>query len=150
MEGKGYIQIEHPSDIGIRVYGNNLEELFENAAMGMFSLMCDLTKVRQLTRKKILVKNNDGNEELEGLLLLWLEKLIYIYEVEKMLFSKFNILAIKNKDKKGLVKAEIYGEKIDLKKHVLLVAIKAPTYHKLYVRKDNGKDLWTAQIIFDV
>jgi SHS2 domain-containing protein len=150
MEDKRYFQIEHPSDVGIRVYGKNMENLFENAAIGMFSLMCDIARVRQMTRRKLFIKNDNVREEPEDLLVLWLEKLIYIYEVEKMLFSRFNILQIENKDKNKLVRAEIYGERIDLKRHVLLVSIKAPTYHKLYVKKDKNRDLWNAQIVFDV
>ena len=34
--------MDHTADVGIRAYGASLEELFENAAAGMFSLITDL------------------------------------------------------------------------------------------------------------
>ena len=37
--------LDHPSDIGIIVFGNNLKDIFENAALGMFSLISDLKQI---------------------------------------------------------------------------------------------------------
>jgi len=47
-----FTEVDHPSDIGIRFFGNDLEELFENAASGMFSIMCNLQKIAQIDKKK--------------------------------------------------------------------------------------------------
>ena len=94
---KIYSYIDHLSDIGIEAYGSSLEEVFENAALGMFSIICDLTNIKQIKRKKIFIKT-EGIMEMDDLLLLWLEKLLYVYEVEKMLFSKFDISQIENKN----------------------------------------------------
>lgn len=146
---KIYSYIDHLSDIGIEAYGSSLEEVFENAALGMFSIICDLTNIKQIKRKKIFIKT-EGIMEMDDLLLLWLEKLLYVYEVEKMLFSKFDISQIENKNNYKSINAVIYGEKIDLSRHELRAAIKAPTYHKLYLEKDENTGIWTARVIFDV
>jgi SHS2 domain-containing protein len=146
---KKYIQIDHLSDIGIEAYGSSSEELFDNAALGMFSIMCDLTNIKQIKRKKIFIKAEEIME-LDDLLLLWLEKLLYVYEVEKMLFSKFDVSQIENKNNYKSINAVIYGEKIDLNRHELRTAIKAPTYHKLYLKKDENTGIWIARVIFDV
>ena len=39
---KRYEQFPHTSDIGIRVFGRDLKELFQNAAFAMFDTMADL------------------------------------------------------------------------------------------------------------
>lgn len=73
-----FVQIDHLSDIGIKAFGNNLKELFENTAAGMFSIMCNLDKVSQVIKKKVIV-SREGIVGLEDLLISWLEKIdIYI------------------------------------------------------------------------
>ena len=143
-----FVQIDHLSDIGIKAFGNNLKELFESAAAGMFSIMCNPDKVSQLIKKNVLVNLVD-NADLGDLLILWLEKLIYVFEVEKMLFSRFEITKILNQANEKKIEAEIYGENIDFKRHEITVAIKAPTYHMLKVERNKEGD-WIAEIIFDV
>jgi SHS2 domain-containing protein len=143
-----FVQIDHLSDIGIKAFGNNLKELFESAAAGMFSIMCNPDKVSQLIKKNVLVNLVD-NADLGDLLILWLEKLIYVFEVEKMLFSRFEITKILNQANEKKIEAEIYGENIDFKRHEIIVAIKAPTYHMLKVERNKEGD-WIAEIIFDV
>ena len=44
--GAGFKEIEHPSDIGLRFWGRSIEELFENAGLGMFSVMTDIGSSR--------------------------------------------------------------------------------------------------------
>jgi SHS2 domain-containing protein len=41
---KRFEVIDHTADKGIRAYGHDLKELFENAAYGMFSLMADFDR----------------------------------------------------------------------------------------------------------
>jgi len=148
--------IEHLSDIGIRVYAGSLEELFENAALGMFSIMCDLKTVKLVEKRRIEIKESSLKSVkigLEDLLVIWLEKLLYTYEVKKMLFSKFYIIRLINTDFRKLIEAEAYGEKIDFKRHELIIAVKAPTYHMLELKTVSDKKLgysWFAQVIFDV
>jgi len=142
-------KIEHLSDIGIEIYGDSLGELFENAAAGMFSIMCDLKKIEPAVKRSVLI-NEKSKIELDGLLVQWLEDLIYKFEVDNMLFSKFKVKEILIKDGRSILKANIFGEKINFKKHEIIVAIKAPTYHMLEVRKVKSSNRWAGRIIFDV
>lgn len=154
---KRYEQIEHLSDVGLKVYGKNLEELFENTGEGMFSIMCDLSKVEPAIKKEIDITER-GDISVEGLLVIWLENLLYRFEVEKILFSLFKVNSIrlnheKSSDKKNIgarIKAEIFGEKVDFTRHEIIVSIKAPTYHMLKVEKDSLTGNWVAQVIFDI
>jgi len=144
-----YTFIEHLSDIGIEIKADGPEELFENAALGMFSIMYDLKDVEVKEKLAVSVKGKKGTD-IEELLISWLEKLLYVFETKKMLFCRFDIIGI-GITKSVFVNAFIYGEKINLARHKFFTAVKAPTYHMLRVKKSEetgGK--WTARIIFDV
>lgn len=143
------------SDLKLKVYGKDLKELFENAAVGMFYLICEFVNVGDNIKQKIRIKVNEEITK-EDLLILWLEKLLFYHETKRLLFSKFciNKLIINNINKKGeaysCLDALVLGEKIDLKKHEILNNIKAPTYHGLEIIKDNSSNEFFTQIVFDV
>lgn len=137
---KKYKFINHTADVGIKVWGESLESLFENAAYSMFDILTELDKVK--------VKESLG-VEIEGkrtdeLLADWLRNLLYKFNGEGYLLREFNIEEI---SKKGL-KAKVRGEKLDLSRHTLKTEIKAVTYHGLEVKKTSQG--WEAQVIFDV
>lgn len=145
---KGYQQIEHLSDVGLRIYGESVEELFKNAAVGMFSIMCKIEDISPVEKRKISIYEKN-NIDLENLFIIWLENLLYRFEKDEMLFSRFDIKKLNLNKKESLIYAHIFGEKVDFRKHEIIVAIKAPTYHMLKVEKEkNG--FWTASVIFDI
>jgi len=148
--------IEHPADIGISISAQSLEVAFEIAARGMFSIICNIDKVKPQSMKKIRIWCS-AEMGIEGLLILWLEKLIYLHEVNKMLFCRFEVQPVimnfsKNTGgaKKYILRARVYGEKINNSVHELALAIKAPTYHKLSLKKDDVSGNWLGTVIFDV
>src|SRR2546427_11618411 len=51
-----YEEIEHTADVGIRAYGSTLDELFANAAEGMFSLVADLGSVKAVGEFQVRVR----------------------------------------------------------------------------------------------
>ena len=145
-----YAFIDHLSDIGIEVKASSPGDLFENAALGMFSIMYDLKGVGAKEKVKVTVKGKKGTD-IEELLVLWLEKLLYFFETKNVLFCRFDIINIETSKSLKFVDAFAYGEKINLSRHKFFTAVKAPTYHMLKVEK-NGKagGIWTVRIIFDV
>ena len=52
---KKYRKIKHKADIGIRFYGNSLEESFENASAGMFSSISDLRNIHPASSRQIII-----------------------------------------------------------------------------------------------
>jgi SHS2 domain-containing protein len=163
-DAPGFEIIDHPSDVGIGAAGRTAGELFEFAAAGMFSLMTDIESIKPLIIKNVMILKEPGIR-IDGLFLIWLEELLYIYEIENMLFSRFSVLGINTVDtyyrrdgipggnpdgKDTWLEAKIYGEEIDLERHEILVSIKAPTYHMLEVKEDRGSGLWKGKVIFDV
>lgn len=78
---KNYELLDHTADIGIIVYGETKEKAFESAAEAMFDLMCPLEKIQE---KECFDIEVDG-EDLESLLVTWLNELLYVFEVTKTL-----------------------------------------------------------------
>ena len=47
------------ADIGVKVWGNSINELFENAAIAVTSLMIDPARLKRNITKEIFVEGND-------------------------------------------------------------------------------------------
>ena len=136
--------LEHTADVYIASYGTTVEEAFENAATALFEVMTDTKKVKPRIEDTIIVEAKD---ELE-LLYNWLEILIVNFETKNRLYSKFNILALNNNSVPLSLKARIWGDNFDPKKHVSKVGVKAVTYHRMEIIKDSDKV--TLEFILDI
>ncbi len=132
--------IDHTADIGIVAYGADVKQVFANAALGLFSLMADLDGFIEDVRREVEL----SAEDIEILLVEWLNELIYIFDVEHMIFKRFEIEELTNTK----IKARCFGEKIKPGKHKLKREIKAATYHMLQIGKDDGS--YRVQVIFDI
>ncbi|OGP74685.1 MAG: hypothetical protein A2W09_08120 [Deltaproteobacteria bacterium RBG_16_50_11] len=132
--------LDHTADIGLIVYGEELKALFENAGEAFFHLITDLRKVRQRIEKRIEIEG----ESLERLMVDWLNELLYLHEVEYLLFKGFNIESVGENGLRARVKGEPFQEGV----HVIKTGVKAVTHHQIEVRKENGR--WRAQIILDL
>jgi len=131
--------IDHTADIGIAAYGIDLKEAFANAACGMFSLIIDPEEVGQGLCQEINIEAPDQ----EALLVAWLNELLYLFDAEHLVFTKFEIDILSQ----YLIRAKAYGEKIDLTRHHLKTEIKAATYHSLKIENENG---FRIQVILDM
>ncbi len=137
---KKFDVIDHTADIGVVAYGADLREAFANAAYGMFCLMADLEKVREETGRHVEVEALDREE----LVVSWLNELLYLFDVDMIIFKRFDLVELTD----TRLKADAYGEKIDASRHDLRGGIKAATYHMLKVAEDDGR--WSIRVIFDV
>jgi len=137
---KRFEVLDHTADIGLIVYGEDLKTLFENAGEAFFHLITDLKKVRRRVEKRIEIRG----EDLERLMVDWLSELLYLYDVENLLFKGFKVESVGE----GGLKARVKGEPFQEGVHVIKTGVKAVTYHQIEVRKENGR--WRAQIIFDL
>lgn len=132
--------IEHTADIGIEVEADTLGELFEGTAMAMLSLIVDPATVRDDVERELSLEAGD----LEELLFIWLNELLFIMYADGLLFSKFEVKDVVD----SRLVAAASGEKLDPERHRLDEEIKAATYHEMMVeRLDEG---WKARVIFDV
>lgn len=135
---KRYRFIEHTADIGLIACGRNLAEAFGNAAYGMFSIIAELDRVKGNHSRRLEVSDGD----LEGLLFEWLNRLLYYFDVEMLLFKRFEVNILSE----SRLKAICYGEPYDPSRHRLKTGVKSATYHMLKVDRQKNE----VQVIFDI
>ncbi|MCM8787515.1 MAG: archease [Candidatus Omnitrophica bacterium] len=131
-----YKTLEHTADVGIKVFGKTIKELFKNSAFALFDFLIDV-KVKAIKKKKIKL----SAQNLEDLLVGWLNELIFLFFTYQFVPIKYLISIRQNK-----LEAEIYGQ--NLKNVKVNTEIKAATYHNLKIKKN--KEGFEANIIFDV
>lgn len=137
---KPFEVIEHTADVGLKIYGKDLKQLFVNAAKGLLSLIIEFEEVD--SDSEIEIKLNEENRE--ELLVSWLNELIFQFSAHSFISKEFRIEEITN----SKIKAKVLGEKISLPKHKILSEIKAATYHELEIKKvDMG---FEARVILDI
>jgi SHS2 domain-containing protein len=133
---KRFEEIEHTADLALRVYGRDVKELFANAACGMFALMVEPSLEESACQREVSLEATD----YEGLLVDWLNELIYLHEVEGETYSQFAIKTLSPTE----LKAQVTGGPTKIKTR----AIKAATFHELAI-KETANGL-VATIVFDV
>lgn len=132
--------IEHTADIGIRIVSDSINELFEKSGYGMFKIICE--NLDDVECKEVIIGEIYANE-LNELLYLFLEKLIYEFDVKAIILRCFEVEVFENH-----LKYKAMGEFYNPKKHKIGTGIKSPTYHKLEIKKVNSK--FETIIIFDI
>ncbi len=141
---KRYEYLEHTADAQFLAYGKNLEEVFENAALAMFNVMIDTTKVSEEMVEQVTLDSPD----LESLLIDWLSELLYLFEVEEIVFKSFQVEEIRQREDSYSIKARAYGEKYYPESHPFETEIKAVTYNQLKLEKTP--EGWEAQVVVDL
>jgi len=132
--------IDHTADIGLLIKGKNKEELFAEAARGMFSIVAG-GRINGKLKVKSLKLEVTG-PTLEELLVSFLNELLYLAEKEKAIFNRFEVEIKKIKNRfylQGRIKENSQVPKRE---------VKAATYHNLKVEKKDN--FWQTTIIFDV
>src|SRR4030042_2158298 len=143
-------------DVGIKAFGKSIDEAFINAAIGMYSL---ITKLDSIKEKKT-INVSVGSPSLDGLLVSWLNELIFNFDAYGFIGKKIEIteftpsLTLPPRGGGRVVgeayklKATISGEEFDPERHEGKLLIKAATYHKLRIEK--LEDIWEIDVIFDI
>lgn len=131
---------DHTADMGMRVEGKDLAELFTNSALGMFGLIVPLDQFQAQDALDVLLEA----ENVEELLWKWLRELHYLFSTQKMVFKEFEFKELNEK----MVWATSWGEYFDPQKHPSEREVKAVTHHEFSVKKKG--DVWEARVIFDI
>jgi len=127
--------LEHVADVYVAARGQSVEEAFENAALAMFEVMTDTSRVKPAVKDEVAIEERDE----KALLYTWLEQLLLKFELGEMLFSKFNVTRLVQTNRGWRLHAVIFGERYDRARHVSKVGIKAVTYHQMEIgREDSG------------
>jgi len=113
------------SDVLYEAYGKDLKELFENAALALLSVVCQIDKVKAEKPEEFEMKG----EDLESTLFNWLQGIIAIVDTEGMFFSKVEIQEVDEHH----VRAKLYGQ--TAKPEIGETVVKAVTYYKYKLEK---------------
>ena len=134
--------LEHTGEIGIQAYGETAARVFDQTARGMFSFMVQLGAVEE---REVRPVEADG-ANMGALLVAWLNELIFLFDVEQMVFKRFHIKDIDDTHLKALC----YGEYLDPERRRFSIGPKAATYHMLEVEQDSETSGWRARVILDI
>ena len=143
MNIPGYEYLPHPADVRFKAYGTTLEEVFEQAAHAMFHVIIDNAALNPEHSVDIELESRG----LENLLYDYLSELLYLFEVEEIVFGQFRVDSIEKADGSYILHGQASGENIDLERHSFETEVKAITYHQLEVTKE--KDGYSTHVIVD-
>ena len=139
-----YETFEHTADLGLRVRAPDLDTLFAEAARCLFSAVVeDLGDVWPVLTFEVQLEG----DELEYLLFDWLNELLYKFDTEHLLLSKFEV-KVDHSRPRIAVRGLAWGEPLDRARHELNHEVKAITYHGL--RVEQTTDGWLAEVIVDI
>jgi SHS2 domain-containing protein len=132
--------LNHTGDLAMEIQGVSLKDLYENAGMALFSVVTDRSKIRKRVERSVALRYADR----ETLLVDWLGELLYLHDVERLLFRRFHVVTIE----KGFFEALAWGEPFESERHAIRTAIKAVTFHQLEVCEHGGR--WRARVVLDL
>jgi SHS2 domain-containing protein len=143
-------------DVGLRVFGRSIDEAFTNASNGMYSLITDLDAIKEKKTIDVSIESHS----LDGLLVLWLNELIFHFDAYGFIGKKITITEITSSltlpprgggmggGEAFKLKASVSGEEFDPERHEGKLLIKAATYHRLRIEKIG--EMWEIDVIFDI
>jgi SHS2 domain-containing protein len=136
----GYELVEHSADIGVRAWGLTAEEVFEQAALALFSLVCDPLDVGELESVDVELEA----ESMDLLLAAWLNELLYVFEARKLVLSQFDLLELGD----HVLRARVSGEPLDTSRHIVCGGVKAATATELSLEQRDGG--WEGFVLLDL
>jgi SHS2 domain-containing protein len=132
--------LEHTADIGLRLTGPKLDDVFTAAAEGLATLEGSWFPGEAVEREvEVEVRAGD----LAALLVAWLDELLYLRDAEDVVFGGFAVEEIDDGRLRARIRLEPRGDRI-----LDSAGVKAATYHRLRVDRANRR--WVADVYLDV
>ncbi|MFC2140282.1 archease [Candidatus Auribacterota bacterium] len=136
-------EIAHTADIGIEIQEKNLNDIFITAGHWLIKKLVEVPENDLFKQKKQKISLNEA--DLADLLVAFLNEIIYYFSGEKIILNHFEITNLTE------TKLSLSASAIDMtqvEKIKPKTEIKAATYHKLSLEKENN--LWKAIVFFDL
>ena len=131
--------LEHTADVGIRARGPSVEETFEAATEGLFSI---LGAWRPSKGEIVAIAIEPG--DLEGQLVDWLSEVLYLHDARDAVLGSVRVETVSIREgTAGRIELLPRGTEI-----LEGTAVKAITYHQ--VRVVRAADGWIAEVYVDV
>ena len=133
--------LDHPSEALIEVIAANEAEVFKDAALALFDLITDLSKVQDDVYFDVQLQSS----ERQLLLIDWLNRLILLHETQKVFLCSFEVEFQNDHDYR--LSAHVGGEKIS-EHHEKRLHAKSATYGQLLWIEESGNH--RVQFVIDV
>ena len=140
MSRQPFEMVAHTSDIGVCIHGGSMDELLVNAAHALYSIMLRTSGLEERLERVVAVDSPDA----ETLLIDWLNELIYLFDAERLAFSRFDVEQLSE----CRLEIRCFGESIDTSRHRVAREVKAATYHAAHIYRTRGR--YSAHVILDV
>ena len=140
MSRQPFEMVSHTADIGMLIRGRDREELLLNAAQALYSNLFRATGLAERLERVVTIDSPDG----DALLIDWLNELIYLFDTDRLAFSRFEVELLTE----CRLRVRCFGEYIDTSRHRVVRDVKAATYHEAHVQR--VEDGYAVRVIFDV
>jgi SHS2 domain-containing protein len=130
----GYSFLPHTTDAYVESVGATMEEAMQFAAMALVDTMCNIDSISFKITDRIEVS---GRDEVT-LLYDWLESILLKFDLNGRVYSRFKIGPIIRSSSGLRAIAEVSGENYDRQRHGAKVEVKAVTYHKMEVLREDA------------
>ena len=124
--------MDHATDAFIEINAKDLHEAFSVAADAVINLTIDQKTVEVIEEKEFVAQGKD----LRYLLFSWLEEITFVLITEGFAIKRIDFEIEQNES--YYIKAKVFGEPLDLKKHNFKVEIKAPTFYEMKIEQNDG------------
>jgi SHS2 domain-containing protein len=137
---QGHETFDHTADVGLRAWGRDLAELFEEAAAALIETLLDPETVRSEQAVTVRAQGQDAEDLLVG----WLEELVFLSEAENFAPAAAKVEELSE----NTVQGTVWGEPVDPDRHWFRSEVKAVTYHDLAIRETETG--YAVEIVLDV
>jgi SHS2 domain-containing protein len=137
---QNYEVFEHTADIGLRIRGKDLKELFQNAGLAIFQVSSRRQYVKDKKHTDIIIRQKADN--LDELFVNWLNELLSVSAAKEIIFHNIKVKTLEDNSLEAL----ITGSSVE--NYRVNTEIKAATYHQLKIEEVNKE--WVAEVILDV
>ena len=134
---------DYTGDLGIHLYAESLDQLFEAAAAAVTSSICDVSLVESRREASVAL----AGPSIDLLFVDWLDELLYRFETQGLLVKSSSVTITRPPDGYQLI-ATLSGDQYDHGRHRVKTLIKAVTYHRLSVIETAAG--WQATVVLDV
>jgi SHS2 domain-containing protein len=133
-------ELSHTADLSLHVWAADMERLFMDSAIGMYTLAGIKLVSRPRLKRSVCISAPDA----EGLLVSFLSELVYHIDNNQLGFNEFQLNIVSIDGHPNLLSGELLGARIASMEKT----IKAVTFHNLHIlQTSRGFEL---EIVFDV
>ena len=132
------------ADACFDLFGNSLEELFYAGFLALMETSVEIDTVKEILEKNLTLEHQD----LERLLFLFLEELIYLKDAELLIFKKCKLSIDQDTQTSSYtLSATLTGQ--EFSENVCTITdVKAVTFYQFSVKQKEGR--WEARVTFDL